>query len=156
MGPKMGPFLVACALGLVSFSSVGLAAGYPGASMNPGRCFAFAVARGEFRRESKLYSVNNVFCAEGINFRSMDMVGRALDGWTSTHGCLSCCAPLASSVDARTCCFSSSTLTVELQAGCQPTSTTQFDAQSRQYLNANEHSDSCDRVRSFRFEISKQ
>ncbi|TAQ90988.1 hypothetical protein B7494_g720 [Chlorociboria aeruginascens] len=48
-GPKLGPFLTGCSLGLVSFSSIGLATGYPGAGLHPGRCFAFAVARGDFR-----------------------------------------------------------------------------------------------------------
>lgn len=50
-GPKLGPFLVACALGLTSFSSVGLAPGYPGAGLNPARCFSAAVARGTFQRK---------------------------------------------------------------------------------------------------------
>lgn len=50
-GPKFGPFLTACVLGLMTFASVGLAPGYPGAGMNPARCFAFAVARGEFERK---------------------------------------------------------------------------------------------------------
>ncbi len=50
-GPKLGPFLTACVLGLVSFSSVGLATGYPGAGLNPARCFSTAVARGEFKRK---------------------------------------------------------------------------------------------------------
>jgi hypothetical protein len=57
-GPKLGPFLTACVLGLMTFASVGLAPGYPGAGMNPARCFAFAVARGEFSRkfEASLFS----------------------------------------------------------------------------------------------------
>ncbi|PQE23365.1 hypothetical protein CJF32_00009426 [Rutstroemia sp. NJR-2017a WRK4] len=50
-GPKLGPFMVGCTLGLTSFASIGLAVGYPGAQMNPGRCFAFAVARGEFKHQ---------------------------------------------------------------------------------------------------------
>ncbi len=50
-GPKLGPFLVGCVLGLTSFASIGVAEGYPGASMNPARCFAFAVARSDFQRE---------------------------------------------------------------------------------------------------------
>jgi len=54
-GPKLGPLLVGCTLGLVSFSSVGLAEGFPGVGMNPARCFAFAVARGEFRRKLLLH-----------------------------------------------------------------------------------------------------
>ncbi|RDW92221.1 hypothetical protein BP5796_01615 [Coleophoma crateriformis] len=48
-GPKLGPLLVACSLALVSFSSVGLGEGYPGAGLNPARCFAFAVSRGDFK-----------------------------------------------------------------------------------------------------------
>ncbi|KAB8288464.1 hypothetical protein EYC80_010129 [Monilinia laxa] len=47
-GPRLGPFMVACTLGIVSFSSINLAPGYPGAGLNPARCFAFAVARGNF------------------------------------------------------------------------------------------------------------
>lgn len=50
-GPKLGPFLTACSLALISFSSVGLAKGYPGAGINPSRCFAFAVARGNFKNQ---------------------------------------------------------------------------------------------------------
>ena len=45
----MGPLAVGCSLGLVSFASAGLVPGYDGASMNPARCFAFAVARRDFR-----------------------------------------------------------------------------------------------------------
>jgi glycerol uptake facilitator-like aquaporin len=36
-------------LGLVSFSSSGVAPGYSGAGMNPGRCFAFAIARRDLK-----------------------------------------------------------------------------------------------------------
>ncbi|KAM3076731.1 hypothetical protein ACMFMG_007530 [Clarireedia jacksonii] len=50
-GPKLGPFMVGCSLGLTSFASIGLAPGYPGGQMNPGRCFAFAVARGVFKHQ---------------------------------------------------------------------------------------------------------
>jgi glycerol uptake facilitator-like aquaporin len=48
-GPQLGPLLVGMALGLVSFSSSGVAAGYSGAGMNPGRCFAFAIARRDLK-----------------------------------------------------------------------------------------------------------
>ena len=58
-GPVLGPFLVACTLGLVSFASAGVAQGYTGAGMNPARCFAFAVARGEFH--SGLFSSPSSF-----------------------------------------------------------------------------------------------
>jgi glycerol uptake facilitator-like aquaporin len=37
------------ALGLVSFSSSGVAPGYSGAGMNPARCFAFAIARRDLK-----------------------------------------------------------------------------------------------------------
>ncbi|KAF7916097.1 hypothetical protein BELL_0341g00080 [Botrytis elliptica] len=47
-GPRLGPFMVGCTLGFVSFSSINLAPEYPGAGLNPARCFAFAVARGNF------------------------------------------------------------------------------------------------------------
>jgi glycerol uptake facilitator-like aquaporin len=47
-GPMLGPFLTSCALALISFSSIGLGEGYPGAGLNPTRCFSFAVARGDF------------------------------------------------------------------------------------------------------------
>ena len=49
MGPKLGPFLVGCTLGLMTFSTAGVAAGYQGAGMNPARCFSFAVARANFK-----------------------------------------------------------------------------------------------------------
>lgn len=44
-GPRLGPLLVGMSLGLVSFSSSGMAPGYTGAQMNPARCFAFGIAR---------------------------------------------------------------------------------------------------------------
>ena len=47
-GPVIGPLTVGCSLGLVSFASAGLVAGYTGASMNPTRCFAFAITRHDF------------------------------------------------------------------------------------------------------------
>ena len=47
-GPLAGPLGVGVSLGLVSFAGSGLVPGYTGASMNPGRCFAFAVARANF------------------------------------------------------------------------------------------------------------
>lgn len=50
-GPRLGPFLVACILGLIGFASVGIVDGYPGAGVNPARCFAFAVARGDFSHQ---------------------------------------------------------------------------------------------------------
>lgn len=45
----MGPLAVGCSIGIVSFASAGLVPGYDGAGLNPARCFAFAVARGEKR-----------------------------------------------------------------------------------------------------------
>ena len=47
-GPFAGPMAVGVSLGLVSFASSGLVPGFTGASMNPARCFAFAVARRNF------------------------------------------------------------------------------------------------------------
>ena len=47
-GPVIGPFMVGATLGLVSFASAGVIPGYTGAGMNPARCLAFAVARGNF------------------------------------------------------------------------------------------------------------
>ncbi|KAM0793955.1 aquaporin-like protein [Usnea florida] len=47
-GPLGGPFAVGCSLGLVSFATAGLVPGYTGASMNPARCFAFAITRHDF------------------------------------------------------------------------------------------------------------
>ncbi|KAJ6476041.1 aquaporin-like protein [Mycena vitilis] len=48
-GPALGPVAVGLAVGLIGFASAGLAPGYPGASMNPNRCFAFAIARGDLQ-----------------------------------------------------------------------------------------------------------
>ena len=42
------PLAVGCSVGLVAFASGSIAQGYTGASMHPGRCFAFAVARRSF------------------------------------------------------------------------------------------------------------
>lgn len=51
-GPALGPVAVGLTVGLIVFATAGLAPGYPGASMNPNRCFAFAVARGDFQGKS--------------------------------------------------------------------------------------------------------
>src|SRR5438046_1635716 len=48
-GPRIGPLLVACALGLTSFATSGLIEGYTGAGMNPSSCFAFSIARVSFK-----------------------------------------------------------------------------------------------------------
>ncbi|KAL1411446.1 hypothetical protein Q8F55_002402 [Vanrija albida] len=48
-GPKFGPFLVGATLGVMSFASSGMIPGYGGAQMNPGRCFAYAIAQGDFK-----------------------------------------------------------------------------------------------------------
>ena len=47
-GPLGGPLAVGSSLGLVSFASAGLVPGFTGASMNPARCFAFAITRRNF------------------------------------------------------------------------------------------------------------
>ena len=47
-GPLVGPLAVGFSLGLTTFASANLVPGYAGASMNPARCFAFAVARRGF------------------------------------------------------------------------------------------------------------
>ncbi|UNI13829.1 hypothetical protein JDV02_000532 [Purpureocillium takamizusanense] len=44
-GPRLGPLLVGASLGLVSFSTSGLAPGYAGAAMNPARCLAYGIVR---------------------------------------------------------------------------------------------------------------
>ena len=49
MGPLFGPLGVGSSVGLIVFASAGLVPGYSGASANPARCFAFAVARHDFR-----------------------------------------------------------------------------------------------------------
>lgn len=55
-GPRLGPFFVGCALGLVSFASSGLVSRYTGAAMNPARCFAFATAKANYKgRLTKLF-----------------------------------------------------------------------------------------------------
>ena len=48
-GPRLGPLFVGCSLGLVSFASSGLVPRYTGASMNPARCLAFAIARDDYK-----------------------------------------------------------------------------------------------------------
>lgn len=91
-GPKLGPFLTACVLGLMTFATVGLAPGYPGASMNPVRCFAFAVARGDFQRK---FDTSQAFRHVKISWkvtrenRSVDMVGWASCWKSSTDRCVS-------------------------------------------------------------------
>ena len=51
MGPVFGPLAVGSSLGLVVFASAELVPGYSGAEANPARCFAFAVARHNFKGE---------------------------------------------------------------------------------------------------------
>ena len=53
-GPRLGPLLVGCVVGLISFSSIGLGAGFPGAGLNPARCFSTSVARNDYTCELKL------------------------------------------------------------------------------------------------------
>ena len=57
MGPVFGPLAVGSSL-FVVFASAGLVPGYSGAGANPAWCFAFAVARYNFKGESKKLSVN--------------------------------------------------------------------------------------------------
>ena len=58
MGPVFGPLAVGSSLGLVVFASGGLVPGYSGAGANPARCFAFAVARHNFKGELKNLSMS--------------------------------------------------------------------------------------------------
>lgn len=44
-GPRLGPFLVSVAVGVVSFASSGSIPGYAGAQVNPARCFAYGIVR---------------------------------------------------------------------------------------------------------------
>jgi glycerol uptake facilitator-like aquaporin len=44
-GPKLGPLLVAAALGIVTFASSGMIPGYTGANLNPARCFGLGIVR---------------------------------------------------------------------------------------------------------------
>lgn len=83
---------MACILGLIGFASVGIVDGYPGAGVNPARCFAFAVARGDFSRESfNLWEEDSAL----IKFRSVDMVGWAVDWKFGTDCSVPCCAALS-------------------------------------------------------------
>jgi len=84
-GPKFGPFLVGCVLGLISFSSIGLGAGFPGAGLNPARCFSTAVARGDFTRELEPFR-SPVLAL--ILVRSMDLVGWSFDGRLGFYCCV--------------------------------------------------------------------
>jgi len=88
----MGPLLVGCVLGLISFSSIGLGSGFPGAGLNPARCFSTAVARGDFSRELEPFRLR-----VALTFgRSVDLVGRAVDSRLSFYSCLLCCTSIPS------------------------------------------------------------
>ena len=50
-GPRLGPFLVGASLGLISFSTSGMVPGYAGAQMNPARCLAYGIVRGNMSRK---------------------------------------------------------------------------------------------------------
>lgn len=50
-GRQLGPLLVGLSLGLVSCSTTGIAPGYTGASMNPTRALALAIAGRNWHRE---------------------------------------------------------------------------------------------------------
>ncbi len=67
-GPKMGPLLVGCSLGICIFGTAGIAEGYQGAGMNPARCFAFAVARRDFQRKNydHLRLASGLFCSHPL------------------------------------------------------------------------------------------
>lgn len=47
-GPLAAPLAVGCSLGLMNFASAGMVPGYTGATMNPAKCFAFAISRRNF------------------------------------------------------------------------------------------------------------
>jgi hypothetical protein len=104
-GPKLGPLLVGCILGIVSFASVGLAEGYPGLGANPARCFSYAVARGNFQckpatvtRCVRLLSpfTNNIH-------RSVDLVDRTFEWSPREYCCLLYCAPISPTARQGTC-----------------------------------------------------
>ncbi|EJT76744.1 hypothetical protein GGTG_06660 [Gaeumannomyces tritici R3-111a-1] len=46
-GPRLGPLLVGVSLGIVTFATSGMAPGYAGAQINPARCLAYGIARGD-------------------------------------------------------------------------------------------------------------
>ncbi len=50
-GPQLGPLLVGLSLGIVTSATTDIAAGYAGANLNPARCVALSVARGNFDSE---------------------------------------------------------------------------------------------------------
>jgi hypothetical protein len=107
-GPRLGPFLVACIIGVISFSSVGIAAGYPGGGLNPARCFAMAVARGEFKREFHAICLKLTYLLEFTNYRPVDLVG-----WANHRRSISKCrlphsTSISSTNSLRTSCIDSS------------------------------------------------
>lgn len=95
-GPRMGPLLVGCVLGLTVFASVGLADGYPGAGLNPARCFAFAVARNDFER---MRFISLVCGAPLTECRPMDMVDWSFHRRNRAHHGLPYCSSLPSGED---------------------------------------------------------
>ncbi|KAI9731042.1 MAG: hypothetical protein M1834_005505 [Cirrosporium novae-zelandiae] len=87
-GP-LGPPLVGLSLGLVTFAGSNLVAngGYTGPSINPTRCFAFAVARGAGGFDSTAYVGIHYYKKMLMRLpRSMDLVDWAY-GWSSIAGC---------------------------------------------------------------------
>jgi hypothetical protein len=106
-GPKFGPSLVGACLGIMTFAGVGLAPGFPGMGMNPARCFAFAVARADFERESPRFSFQlrvillmvqdlRIALADLTAARPVDLVGRPCRWWLGPYCSLPRCTAISS------------------------------------------------------------
>lgn len=86
-GRQLGPLLVGLSLGLVSSSTTGIAPGYTGASMNPARALALAIASRNWHRENFLlflYHREEADRGDLMQHRPLGMVGRTGKSQVST------------------------------------------------------------------------
>jgi len=64
-GPRLAPLLTGGVLGLMTFATSGTVPGYPGAQMNPARCFGYGIARRDMSGEKITIAMSEGYDIDG-------------------------------------------------------------------------------------------